>query len=30
MYEREVLENTTSLKELVFVETVLNYESEFI
>lgn len=30
MYEREVLENFASLKELVFVETVLNYESEFI
>jgi len=30
MSERKVLENFASLKELVFVETVLNYESEFI
>lgn len=29
-YEGEALENFASSKELVFVETVLNYDSEFI
>lgn len=30
MYEREVLTNFGSLKELVFAEIVLNYDSELI